>query len=161
MARAVAPGGLRFRCLGCGACCVSHGEATAVYVTFEDRRRLAGHLGVPVSAFTRKHCRRLGAGWVLRDAEDGQSCSFLVARRCRVHAARPTQCRTWPFWPELLGGGRWKPEAVACCPGAGKGRVHPPREVRQIAEAQRRADAVENERLKGLARSRRRRRRAQ
>jgi Fe-S-cluster containining protein len=30
------------------------------------------------------------------------ACAFLDGARCTVYEARPTQCRTFPFWKENL-----------------------------------------------------------
>jgi hypothetical protein len=41
-----------------------------------------------------------------------------------VYAARPRQCRTWPFWDSnLKSPDDWK-HACEACPGSGKGELH-------------------------------------
>ena len=53
-------------------------------------------------------------------------CVFFdgKTRKCRVYAARPRQCRTWPFWDSNIR----TPEAWAAtcevCPGSGTGRLY-------------------------------------
>ena len=45
------------------------------------------------------------------------ACSLLAddRRTCRVYAARPTQCRTYPFWAgNMIGEAEWKTEGVRC-----------------------------------------------
>jgi len=45
---------------------------------------------------------------------------FLVDGRetaCSIYAARPEQCRSWPFWPELLRSPQALREAARLCPG--------------------------------------------
>jgi hypothetical protein len=45
--------------------------------------------------------------------------------RCRVYAVRPLQCRTYPFWPELVQNSRsWQREARRC-EGIGNGPLIP------------------------------------
>jgi Fe-S-cluster containining protein len=49
------------------------------------------------------------------------TCPFLEEGGCSIHPAKPTQCRIFPFWPELLESRReWK-KAARYCPGIGKG----------------------------------------
>ena len=43
--------------------------------------------------------------------EDGASTS------CAVYPARPTKCRTWPYWPELLDDPEALRRAREICPG--------------------------------------------
>lgn len=48
-------------------------------------------------------------------------CDFLREGGCSVHPAKPLQCRTFPYWPDLVGNTRnWK-KTGEWCPGIGKG----------------------------------------
>jgi len=50
-------------------------------------------------------------------------CEFLKSDGCSVHPAKPTQCRAFPFWPELVGNKKnWK-KTGEWCPGIGKGEL--------------------------------------
>lgn len=61
------------------------------------------------------------------------SCHFLKDGGCSIHPVKPTQCRTYPFWPSIVASrAMWKIEATFC-PGIGKG------ELVQIGEARHRA----------------------
>ena len=45
----------------------------------------------------------------------GGTCPFLSERRCTIHRIRPSQCRTYPFWPEVLESrGSWEAERRYC-----------------------------------------------
>ena len=112
--------GVRFQCQGSGKCCVSRGEYGYVYVTRADRRALAAHLRLHPSVFTRRYCEREGGIWKLRDFN--QNCRFLEGKQCGVYEARPTQCRTWPFWPEAMSARAWARDVASYCPGVGRGR---------------------------------------
>jgi Fe-S-cluster containining protein len=69
---------------------------------------------------------------------------FLTERgTCGVYPARPTQCRTFPFWPDLVRGGRWTRRAHSLCEGVGSGRLHSPEEV--AARVQQYRDAQQDE----------------
>lgn len=140
MARPFWADGVRFECQGSGRCCTSRGEYGYVYLTREDRRRLAAHFGVTVRDFLREHATRAGGYWRLKDPP-GPDCAYLDGTRCSVYEARPTQCRTWPFWPDVMTPKRWAGEVAAYCPGVGKGRLVPASEIRALLQAQRAADA--------------------
>jgi Fe-S-cluster containining protein len=43
---------------------------------------------------------------------------------CTVYDARPKQCRTFPFWPSVLGSPDAWESTAASCPGMGKGALH-------------------------------------
>ena len=61
-----------------------------------------------------KHLRRLRISQETR-------CFFLKDGGCSIHEVKPTQCRVFPYWPELLESkSEWKKRA-AFCPGIGKG----------------------------------------
>ena len=113
--------GVRFECQGSGKCCVSRGEYGHVYLTLDDRRRLARLLKMRLSSFTRKFCEQGEGIWKLKDFTE--TCVFLEDKRCKVYTARPTQCRTWPFWPEVMSAKAWSKDVAQFCPGVGKGKV--------------------------------------
>jgi hypothetical protein len=98
-------GGIRFACQGSGKCCVSRGAYGYVYLTLADRRRLASAHGLPTREFTRKFCAKSEGLFHLVD--EGAQCRFLSGNRCSVYESRPTQCRTWPFWPENMSAKAW------------------------------------------------------
>ena len=115
--------GLKFECQGSGKCCTSHGEFGFVFLTQEDRRRFARHLNITTTAFTKKYCDRTNGIWHLKEDAQNTDCMFLRNKRCSVYEARPNQCRTWPFWPEVMNAKAWKSEVASFCPGVGKGRT--------------------------------------
>jgi len=115
---------LRFECTGCGDCCTG-GADYVVEVTREEQRQIQSHLDISWKWFRRRYVRRLDDGSEsLQDS--GNACIFLDAdRRCRIYDVRPTQCRTYPFWPGLLSSERtWNAEARRC-EGIGRGPVVP------------------------------------
>src|SRR5690606_25004657 len=131
--------GVRFQCQGSGKCCVSHGEFGYVYLTLADRRRMAKHLNLSVAEFVRVHCDRDDEFYVLK--ETGEACRFLDQNRCGVYEGRPTQCRTWPFWPEEMSPKQWKKEVASFCPGVGKGKTWTEEEIREVREEHDRFEA--------------------
>jgi len=110
--------GLRFECqTGCTECCRQKGF---VYLTGADLVRMAAFLGMSAAAFERKFVYRTRNRMRLRVPRDA-NCHFLMDGGCSIHAAKPTQCRIFPFWPELIESRReWK-KTARYCPGIGQG----------------------------------------
>jgi Fe-S-cluster containining protein len=127
--------GIRFECQGSGKCCVSHDQYGFVYMTTDDRKSMAKHLGLTLAAFTKKHCDETDGFFHLKESGN-PSCMFLKNKQCTVYEARPVQCRTWPFWPEVMKAKVWKAEVAAFCPGIGKGRVWSADEINALLDEQ-------------------------
>jgi len=115
--------GLRFECTGCGDCC--SGAPGFVWVDEAEIAALASEMQMTPEEFERQYVRREGVGKSLLEYPDGD-CIFLdrQSRQCKVYAARPTQCRTWPFWDSNLKRKRDWNEACRVCPGTGTGRLY-------------------------------------
>jgi len=134
--------GLAFECIGCGRCCAGPEEGY-VWVTAEEIRAIARHLGISEKQMRRRYARRVGARMSLVELDESRDCVFLEpdgagGRRCRIYPVRPTQCRTWPFWPGNLRSPDAWCAAAARCPGINRG----PRYSReQIEERMRRTRA--------------------
>ncbi len=121
--------GLKFECQGSGKCCTSHGEFGFVFLTKNDRKLMAKHLGLTTRQFISKYCEKTSGQWHLIERKDNPDCLFLKSKRCGVYEARPVQCRTWPFWPEVMNPKSWKKEVASFCPGVGKGRLWSSEEI--------------------------------
>ncbi len=121
--------GIRFQCQGSGKCCVSRGDYGYVYLTLEDRRRLAKYLKLKTQQFTRKYCSQKEGYYYLKN--EAKECRYLKGTQCGVYKARPIQCRTWPFWPENLKAKNWT-GIKKYCPGVGKGKLYSKNEIEQI-----------------------------
>lgn len=131
--------GLRFGCTRCGACCRSRGY---LWLSPPDIVRLAEHLGLSVEAFRAGHTRE-----VVIEGQDQPGISVIMAphgcrflddatNECTVHAARPTQCRTFPFWPMLIESREvWLREVGSLCgrEAIEDGPVHTVEEIRALA----------------------------
>jgi Fe-S-cluster containining protein len=127
--------GIQFQCQGSGKCCVSRGQYGYVYLTLEDRRRFAKYFGLATAKFTREFCQKDDNGYFHLTGFES-ACRFLENNRCSVYEARPTQCRTWPFWPETLSAKSWQREVAAYCPGVGKGKTWSRAEIEEQLQAQ-------------------------
>ncbi|NJM09896.1 MAG: YkgJ family cysteine cluster protein [Bdellovibrionaceae bacterium] len=120
--------GIQFQCQGSGNCCVSRGGYGYVYVTKADRKAMAKQLGISATAFTQKYCDQEGGIWKLKNGPS-DDCLFLNDKKCSIYLGRPTQCRTWPFWPEVMNAKVWRQEVAKFCPGVGKGKTWSAAEV--------------------------------
>lgn len=127
--------GIRFECQGSGQCCVTRDGYGYVYMTKEDRIRMAKALKMPTSQFTREYCVKEDGIHHLIDGEEGR-CQFLEGHKCGIYEGRPTQCRTWPFWPEVMNAKVWKKEVADYCPGVGKGKLWTKEEIMQQLKLQ-------------------------
>jgi Fe-S-cluster containining protein len=133
--------GLKFQCQGSGKCCVSRGQYGFVYMTLQDRREMASVLGLTTAAFTRQYCEKTDGVWHLRSSDQGPDCLFLNEKKqCEVYEGRPTQCRTWPFWPENLSPRAWNKNVTKFCPGVGKGSMVSAKVIATQVAEQKRSD---------------------
>jgi Fe-S-cluster containining protein len=105
--------GLRFTCTGCGHCCT--GASGAVYLSELDVQRLASKLQLSRDDFIARYTQWSDSELALIDKPDSPECVFLSGKACSVYGARPTQCRTYPFWLiNVLESEDWVAEAHAC-----------------------------------------------
>jgi uncharacterized protein len=115
--------GLRFECSECGDCCT--GAPGFVWVNREEMEALAQELKMALADFEKAYVRQVGIRKSLIEYANGD-CVFFDpnARKCTVYAARPRQCRTWPFWESNVSSPQaWK-ATCQVCPGSGKGKLH-------------------------------------
>jgi Fe-S-cluster containining protein len=133
-------GGLRFSCTACGKCCT--GASGSVFLSPADLERLAGFFRLPVGTFARRYTRVVKGRRVLIDRPGSYDCVFLTGKTCSVYDARPTQCRTYPWWPGNIQDPQSWAETAEVCEGIG----HPAASLIPAAEIleQRRID-LENE----------------
>jgi Fe-S-cluster containining protein len=111
---------MRFACQpGCTKCCRVKGF---VYLSEADLRRAAAYVGLTPGEFEAKYVIRYRTLLRLRRTPKND-CHFLEESGCSIHPAKPTQCRLYPFWPELVEDREaWKQEREVC-PGIGKGEL--------------------------------------
>lgn len=106
--------GLRFKCTGCGKCCT--GAPGYVWVTEKEIEEIASYLNISIQEFGRKYLRRVGNRYSLTERSKTYDCVFLEnGTKCGIYPVRPTQCRTFPFWPDLLKSEKdWQSGASYC-----------------------------------------------
>ena len=118
--------GLRFECTGCGKCCT--GEPGQVLVGAVECGKIADYLGIPVGEFMHRHTREVADGTSLTERSNGD-CVFLENGSCAIHAVKPVQCGTFPFWQKNLRSEESWERTVARCEGIGRGRLYPRDEI--------------------------------
>jgi Fe-S-cluster containining protein len=131
--------GLDFSCRACSVCC--RYESGYVFLSEEDVVGLAAVKNVTADEFAQMYCR-----WVLwsdgkcgsverlslreRTSDTARSDDCIFWRDgCSVYAARPLQCRTYPFWSEILVSAEAWRGAAKDCPGIGGGARHSRAEI--------------------------------
>ncbi|MEQ9461571.1 MAG: YkgJ family cysteine cluster protein [Phycisphaeraceae bacterium] len=133
--------GLRFECTQCGNCCT--GPTGFVWFTPEEGQAIAKDLGISEKTFLRDYAIKKFGRWSLKEKKRGKlyDCIFLTwnddhtKAGCSIYKTRPTQCRTWPFWPSNLRSPEDWEQSAGHCPGmkqgmAGKGTFVPADEIR-------------------------------
>lgn len=101
---------------------------------------MASHLKLSLEEFTTKYCGKTDGIYHLIERKENPDCLFLDGKRCGIYAARPTQCRTWPFWPDNMNAKTWKTEITSFCPGVGKGPVISEEKIKIALEDQKNSD---------------------
>ncbi len=105
--------GLKFSCTGCGKCCT--GAPGYVWVTTDEMEAMAAFLNLTLKEFKQRYIRRVGNRYSLIESKKTYDCVFLKENKCQVYGARPTQCRTYPWWPENISSkAAWEATAREC-----------------------------------------------
>jgi len=115
-------GGIRFECTRCGHCCT--GSPGRVRVTPDEITAIASLTGRLPADFLK------AGGALLKEMKNGD-CIFYD-NGCRIYAARPAQCRTYPFWFKNLRSEEAWAQTCAACPGIGRGRLYSKDEIMSL-----------------------------
>jgi Fe-S-cluster containining protein len=118
-------GGLRFECTQCGNCCT--GAPGYVWVTVQEIYRIAEFLGMRHRDFIRQFVRKANGKMSLIELPNG-NCIFYE-KGCKIYPVRPTQCRTFPFWKEIVASESSWNRAAAECPGIQQGKTFSDEEI--------------------------------
>lgn len=88
--------GLHFKCTGCGKCCT--GSPGYVWLTEEDIKRFCKHLHISREDFLTRYTMSVHNRISLKEVGKKYDCIFYKDKKCTVYDARPSQCRTFPWW---------------------------------------------------------------
>lgn len=83
-----------FSCRGCSECCRKPGY---VYLRDDEAQAIADFLGRDIRVFMEEFCEILDRRRIVLKKKVGETCIFLENDACRVHPAKPGQCRDFPF----------------------------------------------------------------
>ncbi|MBC8369113.1 MAG: YkgJ family cysteine cluster protein [Planctomycetes bacterium] len=110
--------GVAFSCTQCAKCCSARDDIAYVYVNKQERQLIADNLRLSLPEFTRKYSKRNPDGKRYLLFVNGD-CIFLVNKKCTIHHCKPTQCRTWPFWEEVMASREdYQKMVLDFCPGS-------------------------------------------
>jgi len=124
--------GLEFECQGCNYCCSC--EPGFVFLSEEDLHNLSTHFSMDEETFINTYCRKIPIGFGYRISlleKENYDCIFLTKNGCSCYEDRPLQCRTYPFWPNIIVNQQTWDEETKCCPGIKKGKKIKAKEIQK------------------------------
>lgn len=107
--------GLHFECTGCGQCCT--GAPGYIWVDQQEIEQIAQFLNLSIKEFTHRYLRQVKGRFSLLERPKTYDCVFLKDKKCQIYSVRPTQCRTFPWWPQNLKSEKDWQEAARYCEG--------------------------------------------
>ena len=116
--------GINFQCQGSANCCISRGSYGYVYLSKKDILLLSQFKKIKIDTFIHRYCDKTDGFIHLKEKNGHSECQFLQNKKCSIYKARPTQCRTWPFWSENMKPKIWNQDISKFCPGIGKGELY-------------------------------------
>ena len=90
------------KCKTCaGNCCI--GESGYIWITIDEIEKLALHLKLSIKEVFDQYITKYGYKFSIREnklSENNYACTFfdLEKKQCGIYEARPTQCKSFPFW---------------------------------------------------------------
>lgn len=89
-------------CESCkGNCCI--GESGYIWISTNEIQILALQLNLSVEELKNRYLNKIGYKYSIKevklDSNNFACCFFnLEEKKCSIYEARPSQCRTFPFW---------------------------------------------------------------
>jgi uncharacterized protein len=103
--------GLNFTCAQCGNCCTFEGGA--IYGTESEFKAIAKLVNLSFKDFIKKYTKNED-GFVSLKLKENDHCIFYN-KGCSIYEKRPGQCKSYPFWPEIVKNEfRWINEGENC-----------------------------------------------
>ncbi|MCP4092507.1 MAG: YkgJ family cysteine cluster protein [Planctomycetes bacterium] len=88
-----------------------------VWIKASDLAEYAQLTGTSTQAFVDLNVKQVGERLSLRERADGRCILLDGQNRCSIYQQRPEQCRSFPYWPELLDDPQALHRAAQYCPG--------------------------------------------
>lgn len=111
-----------------------YGSPGYIWVAEEEIKAIAAYLKLSIEEFSRRYLRRVKGKLSLLELPKTYDCIFLKDKKCQIYPVRPTQCRTFPWWPRNLKSEKEWQEAARGCEGI---HCEAPLVSREIIEEQR------------------------
>ena len=94
---------------------------------------MRAHLSVDENTFRRRFVTLRWGRPSFVERPNGD-CIFYRAdeARCSVYLVRPSQCRLFPFWPEVMRSEAGWASYARSCPGMNDGRLYSAREIEAL-----------------------------
>ena len=127
-------GGLHFHCARCGRCCT--GDPGYVWLRPEEIPRIAHFLRVSEDEFLATCCRKVFVRISLLEHPNGD-CVFFSPAGCRIYPVRPVQCKSFPFWAQVLQNRKNWQALKARCQGVDQGPRYSRAEIEAIRDGKR------------------------
>ena len=135
--------GLRFECQpGCTACCKAAGRVLCPRTEY---KQLADAFGVDKDTLLKDYIDDFGAVGLMKMEGGNPIC--LGATGCLIHKDKPTPCKTFPWWPQVIVSEESWEYIKQQCPGIGKGRLY---SVEEIEKARRATEHVRRSWFRGF-----------
>ncbi len=88
-------------CETCGGKCCT-GESGYIHVNKTEMERIATFLQIDINQLKERYLYKHGYKYSIKEREENGNyeCIFYDSKEdgCTIYAARPVQCRTFPFW---------------------------------------------------------------
>lgn len=90
-----------------------------MYLNEAEASKIASKLKITIIEFVANYCEEResddGILTSLRSKPERRECVFLENNKCSIYDTRPTQCATYPWWPQnLMGKSEWRGESFRC-----------------------------------------------
>jgi Fe-S-cluster containining protein len=119
----------------CGRCCAGPGEGY-IWVTKPEIRIIADFLKMTTGELRSKFLKRIGLRTTIIEDSCTKDCIFLQEtegrKKCKIYPVRPSQCRSWPFWPGNLASPNSWNQIAKKCGGINHGRLYSYEEIQKI-----------------------------
>lgn len=120
--------GIQFECVHCGMCCT--GQPGIVQISTDEIESLATLLALSSDQCIERFLTPHNSGYRIQEKSNGDCIFFNDG--CSIHPARPSQCRTYPFWVKNMRSTEAWQRTCAECPGIGTGPMYSETEIIDI-----------------------------